>query len=44
MPLWRDEYMSALQERDKREKTDQATYEKCEYFSLASSNPILNPW
>ncbi|MCJ1275141.1 hypothetical protein MMC21_002941 [Puttea exsequens] len=39
MPLWRDEYMSALQERDKREKTDQATYEK--YTKLADRTAAL---
>ncbi|KAK4696802.1 hypothetical protein P7C71_g1178, partial [Lecanoromycetidae sp. Uapishka_2] len=36
MPAWKDEYLSALQERDKREKANQAFYDK--------SDRTATPW
>ena len=29
MPSWRDDYLSALHERDKKEKANQAVYDSC---------------
>lgn len=29
MPSWPDDYLSALQERDKKEKANQAVYDSC---------------
>lgn len=29
MPSWRDDYLSALNERDKKEKANEAVYESC---------------
>ena len=34
MPSWRDEYLSALQERDKREKANEGLFASCTAFSL----------
>lgn len=29
MPSWRDDYLSALHERDKKEKANQTLYDSC---------------
>lgn len=29
MPSWRDDYLNALHERDKKEKANQAVYDSC---------------
>ena len=29
MPSWRDDYLSALNERDKKEKANDTVYESC---------------
>lgn len=36
MPSWRDEYLSALQERDKREKVNQNLYHSCRLLERKS--------
>ncbi len=33
MTSWRDEYLGALQERDKREKANSAIYASCQTFA-----------
>lgn len=34
MPSWKDEYLSALQERDRREKANQAFYDQCAFIII----------
>ena len=40
MPSWRDDYLSALHERDKKEKANRILYDSCLFGTHESITPI----
>ena len=40
MPSWREDYLSALHERDKKEKTNRILYDSCLFGTHDSGTPI----